>query len=171
MALFDPFPPTQAEQRAWLSTHLALLRAEVQLEREQTSLIRSKASPSLLASHGLALLELGASAPKAGPGGKRLIELERPAHHHADVKLPPHTFRTGDVVRVRDAAVAGAGKGKKKGDAAAAEAAGGSVGAVVFRVTEKTVVVSVKGDAKGEQDQLPARINLIKDADEAVHRR
>lgn len=171
--LRSPLAPSREEQTQWLSTQLALLRAEAKLDREQTSLLRSKAPLSLLATNGLALLELGASGTRAGPCGKRLVELEKSAAFHAEMKLPPHTFRTGDVVRMYDAAAqSGAGgKAKKKEATAASVATEEGVGGVVYRVDEKSVTLSLKSDKKEQGDALPARIHVVKEADEAVHRR
>ena len=64
--------PTSVEEFvAWHDAQLALLAKERTCEIEETSLLFSNCSASLLEKNGLALLSLGVSNISVGLGGKR----------------------------------------------------------------------------------------------------
>lgn len=63
---------TTDEFIAWHEAQLALLQKEREAEIQETSLLFSNCSASLLEKQGLALLSLGVSNISLGLGGKRL---------------------------------------------------------------------------------------------------
>lgn len=60
-----------ASLQSFLNRHKQLLGLERKAEKEQTRLLNSKCSPSLLEQRGLALNGLGVSGISIGLGGKR----------------------------------------------------------------------------------------------------
>ncbi|WWC61895.1 uncharacterized protein I303_104481 [Kwoniella dejecticola CBS 10117] len=160
LAVVEPATPSRSVLEAFISRHQYLLELERKAEEEQTRLLNSKCSPKLLEQRGLALGGLGCSNISVGLGGKSLIELNRPSAYHTSPLLPPHTFRSGDPVRI-DAHVSSSSsttskaKGKKKEGAED----GNAVEGIVYKVSQEKVVVAV--DEKKEID-LPERLRLLK---------
>lgn len=69
--ILQPKPTPDASVQAFLNRHKQLLELERKAEEEQTRLLNSKCSPSLLEQRGLALNGLGVSGISIGLGGKR----------------------------------------------------------------------------------------------------
>ncbi|WWC89021.1 uncharacterized protein L201_003939 [Kwoniella dendrophila CBS 6074] len=157
--LIEPVIPSRAVLEAFINRHQYLLELERKAEEEQTRLLNSKCSPKLLEQRGLALGGLGVSNISVGLGGKSLIELNRPSAYHTSPLLPPHTFRSGDPVRIdvhvsiTSSSTKSKGKKKENGDDENA------VEGVVYKVSQEKVVVAV--DEKKEID-LPERLRLLK---------
>ncbi|WVQ79994.1 hypothetical protein IAT38_002095 [Cryptococcus sp. DSM 104549] len=157
LALLQPKLSSSSTLEAFLDRHQQLLELEKKAEEEQTRLLNSKCSPRLLEQRGLALSGLGVSGISIGLGGKSLIELHRPLAYHTSTALPPHTFRSGDVVRV-EAHVSSSGAGKSKGKKKEGEDES-AVEGVVYRVGPEKVVVAVDGS---KETDLPERLRLLK---------
>lgn len=100
----------------FVSTQLCLLAAERASDILQSTSLISSIPPQILAKHhGLAILNLVISSQRTGLGGKLLLELERDsAVAGASGKLPEHTMRTGDMVRVEEMPSSGSIKKKEK---------------------------------------------------------
>ena len=172
-ALLVPTPPSPALLSAWLTRHHSLLSAEAAAASHASALLSTCASAALLASHGLALLSLSpASALRSGPGGTRLLDLSRPAHFHADERLPAHQLRPGDTVRcaLPDASSTAKRKGgaKAKGKEEQGKKRQWECQAVVYRTSEKCLTLSLKGE---EEEQWPPSVHVFKVADESVVKR
>lgn len=69
--ILQPKPTPDASVQSFLNRHKQLLELERKAEEEQTRLLNSKCSPSLLEQRGLALNGLGVSGISIGLGGKR----------------------------------------------------------------------------------------------------
>jgi DNA polymerase alpha-associated DNA helicase A len=133
----------------WLDAHLKLLDAERTVEVEENALLLSNCPANVLERNGLAILNLGVSNLSIGLGDRTVIELERPAAHHASSTFPPHTFRPGDLARLVDPA--DKGKGKQKQTEAA------FIDGVISRVGESKIVLAVKAS---QELEVPQRIHL-----------
>ncbi|KAK0522160.1 hypothetical protein OC835_006667 [Tilletia horrida] len=195
---------------SWLQRQLALLQRERSAEHEQSHLLLSHAPARLLERHGLALLNLGvssistSSASRQGArrgGGVRvgsaplgeqtaLVELHRPSAWHADVHLPPHSFRTGDLCCIQEHSGAGGEDAKSKGKKAASADSSSSAAVeghdgVVYSTSEERIVVAVtlkkhasSGSTKAGSKQanrsaqaslqLPERCRLVKVANDST---
>ncbi|EAL19401.1 hypothetical protein CNBH0940 [Cryptococcus deneoformans B-3501A] len=154
--ILQPKPTPDASVQAFLNRHKQLLELERKAEEEQTRLLNSKCSPSLLEQRGLALNGLGVSGISIGLGGKSLIELHRPLAYHTSPALPPHTFRPGDPVRIEAHVATTSGKIKGKKRESEDE---GAVEGVVYRVGPEKVVVAVN---ESKEIDLPERLRLLK---------
>lgn len=85
----------------------------------------------------------------------RLIELHRPLAYHVHTALPPHTFRSGDPVRIEEnvSSSGGKGKAKKKADE------GNAVEGVVHRVrVTRTAVYPGDDPARANGQVGPEKI-------------
>ncbi|WWC69923.1 uncharacterized protein I206_103867 [Kwoniella pini CBS 10737] len=155
--ILHPATPSRSVLEAFINRHQYLLELERKAEEEQTRLLNSKCSPKLLEQRGLALGGLGCSNISVGLGGKSLIELNRPSAYHTSPLLPPHTFRSGDPVRIEthiSSSATNKTKGKKK-DGEDENAVEG----IIYKISQEKVVVAV--DEKKEID-LPERLRLLK---------
>ncbi|WVW84202.1 hypothetical protein I302_106232 [Kwoniella bestiolae CBS 10118] len=153
--LVQPVPPTRSVLEAFISRHQYLLELERKAEEEQTRLLNSKCSPKLLEQRGLSIGGMGVSNISVGLGGQSLIELNRPSAYHLSPLLPPHTFRSGDPVRIEaHVSTTSTKKGKEKD-----KEGENAVEGVVYRISQEKVVVAV--DEKREVD-LPERLRLLK---------
>nr|KIR45308.1 DNA helicase [Cryptococcus bacillisporus CA1280] len=154
--ILRPQPTPDATIQLFLSRHRQLLELERKAQEEQTRLLNSKCSPSLLEQRGLALNGLGVSGISIGLGGKSLIELHRPLAYHTSPALPPNTFRSGDPVRIEahvsSTSTKSKGKRKESEDESAVEG-------VVYRVGPEKVVVAVN---ESKEIDLPERLRLLK---------
>lgn len=173
VALFKPQIPTPSQLQAFLQRHLDLLLQERNAELEESHLLLSSTSPKLLERNGLALCRLGVLNTSVGMGGKNLVELHRPTAYHNDVKFPPNTFRTGDVVVIVDEADSESG-GKKasKKQAGATKDTDESIDGVVTRMTDTKIVIAIgskkkKGSSDGDSP-LPTRCRVVKVANEVT---
>lgn len=72
--ILRPQPTPDATIQLFLFRHRQLLELERKAEEEQTRLLNSKCSPSLLEQRGLALNGLGVSGISIGLGGKRYFK-------------------------------------------------------------------------------------------------
>ncbi|KAI5780203.1 DNA helicase-like protein [Peziza echinospora] len=153
--LSPPTPTTAAmDPTLFTSTQLALLAHERNHELITTTALLSTLSPSVLSrQHGLAILNLTIASQRTGLGGNTLIDLELDSAVSAKSgasgddagKLPAHTIRPGDIVRVEEQASGGA-KRKVK-----AELGERGLEGVVSRVTEGRVTVAIgKGGGNGK---------------------
>ncbi|WVQ77797.1 hypothetical protein IAR50_007487 [Cryptococcus sp. DSM 104548] len=143
-----------ANIQQFIARHRELLTLERAAEEEQTRLLNSKCSPKLLEQRGLAINSLAVSAINVGLGGKSLVELHRPLAYHTNQALPPHTFRSGDPVRIEAHIAATKAKGKKKENDDE-----GAVEGVIYRVGPQKVVVAV---SEKKEIDLPERLRLLK---------
>jgi len=164
-------PTTAEEFISWIDRQTVLLAKEREAEIEETSLLFSNCSPTLLEQHGLALLSLGISQVSIGLGGKRraahldvtvvlliticsLIELERPTAHHSTPLFPAHQFRPGDIAAIAEHSNAST-KSKK------AEAKDTSIEGVVYKVSDTKITIAVKQrDDTSEELILPERCKV-----------
>ncbi|RXK39896.1 DNA helicase [Tremella mesenterica] len=151
--LLLPFPPSDSTLTTFFDKHALLLKLERETEEEQTKLLNSNCPPTLLERRGLALGGLGVKGVNTGLGGKTLMQLCRPSAYHTDLKLPTHTFRNGDPVRI-ETHVSGPTKKMKQKDKDE-----GSVEGIVYRVTGETVTIAVDGT---KEIDLPERLRLLK---------
>ncbi|OCF60945.1 DNA helicase [Kwoniella mangroviensis CBS 10435] len=158
--LLQPVQPTRSVLEAFINRHQYLLELERKAEEEQTRLLNSKCSPKLLEQRGLSIGGLGVSNISVGLGGKSLIELNRPSAYHVSPLLPPHTFRSGDPVRIEahvsSTTSSAKSKAKKKDNG---DEGNNAVEGIVYKVSQEKVVVAV--DEKKEVD-LPERLRLLK---------
>ncbi|WVN87678.1 uncharacterized protein L203_102864 [Cryptococcus depauperatus CBS 7841] len=152
--ILEPKVTTDEALSAFIKRHRQLLELERKAEEEQTRLLNSKCPPKLLEQRGLALNGLGVSGISVGLGGKSLVELYRPLVYYTSPVLPPHTFRSGDPVRI-EAHVSTTSKGKLKKDLEKES----SVEGVIYRCSPEKIVVAV--DESKEID-LPDRLRLLK---------
>ncbi|KAL1411388.1 hypothetical protein Q8F55_002344 [Vanrija albida] len=159
--LLQPQQPSRSDLKEFISRHQLLLQQERDEEEEQTRLLNSNCSPKLLEQRGLSLGGLGVASISVGLGGKSLIELCRPLAYHVNTALPPHSFRSGDPVRIEEH-VSGSG-GKSKSKAKSDESVG--LEGVVSKVTAERVVVAV---SEGKDVDLPERLRLLKLANSAT---
>ncbi|WFD42167.1 DNA helicase [Malassezia psittaci] len=144
-----PIPPDAEHIQKWIERQRELIDLERNEEREQNALLVSKCAPRFLERNGLALLGLYASSIRIGQGAKLLVDLERSNAIHSSSQFPPHTFRPGDVVEIRES------KSTKKG----AELPKGDRG-VVFRVKETQVTIALDGAGKGSDEDKPVEYDL-----------
>ncbi|WWC94533.1 hypothetical protein V866_001379 [Kwoniella sp. B9012] len=158
--LLQPVPPSRSVLEAFINRHQYLLELERKAEEEQTRLLNSKCSPKLLEQRGLSMGGLGVSNISVGLGGKSLVELNRPSAYHVSPLLPPHTFRSGDPVRIEahisSTSSSTKSKAKKKDHG---DEGDNAVEGIVYKVSQEKVVVAV--DEKKEVD-LPERLRLLK---------
>ncbi|KXL42862.1 MAG: hypothetical protein FE78DRAFT_190990, partial [Acidomyces sp. 'richmondensis'] len=85
------------------TTQLTLLDYELQSELEETHLLTSTHSPSILQRAGLAILNLTYSGQRTGLGGKTLIDLTLdPAIGGGSGELPSHGLRVGDICAIAE---------------------------------------------------------------------
>lgn len=152
---------------AFLSRLIDLTTAEQQAEEAETSLLSSSCPFSQLVAKGIALGGLQPVKTSLGLGGRTLVDLERSLAHHQDSTFPPHGFRSGDSVVLLGDAAGAKGKGKKKGDSAAAAGQGteGGLEGVVWKVQEKRIVIALGSAGKGgneddEGEEVPPNIRL-----------
>ena len=163
LTLLSPARPTSSQRL------ISLVETEQRTEEEQSSLLLSSCSFSLLVQRGLALGSLSPSHTSIGLSGRTLLDLDLSSavagSRPAGAKLPPHGFRTGDLaVMIPAGGVAGPGGGADKGAAKAkggkarsggtkgkaGEEAGGvdwqrGVKGVVYRVTENRITLALGG--------------------------
>src|ERR1700733_8121397 len=90
-------------------TQLTLLKAELDAELAESSLLTSSLSPAALQRAGAALVNLTVSSTRTGLGGKTVVELEPDSATGG--QLPEHGLRVGDIVKVMEMA---SGSAKKK---------------------------------------------------------
>ncbi|ODN72845.1 hypothetical protein L202_08275 [Cryptococcus amylolentus CBS 6039] len=154
--ILAPPQSAHAQVAAFVDRHRQLLALERSAEEEQTRLLNSKCSPKLLEQRGLAINSLGVSSISIGLGGKSLVELHRPLAYHTSQALPPHTFRSGDPVRIEAHVSSSTSKSKGKKKDSDDE---GAVEGVVYRVGPEKVVVAV---SETKEIDLPERLRLLK---------
>jgi DNA polymerase alpha-associated DNA helicase A len=116
-------------------TQLTLLKAELDAELAESSLLTSSLSPAALQRAGAALVNLTVSSTRTGLGGKTVVELEPDSATGG--QLPEHGLRAGDIVKVMEMA-SGAAKKKERSEV---EKAG--VEGVMSRVQEGKVCVAL----------------------------
>ena len=126
---------------AFATAQLSLLAAEQAAEVEETRLLTSTHSPSVLARAGLAIVNLCVNSQRTGMGGKTVLELGLDsAVASAGRDLPQHGLRVGDIV-----AVAEQPKGsEKKAERTEKEAKG--VSGVVVKAMREVMVVALDRD-------------------------
>lgn len=170
-------PPIPLQVQEWLQRHLTLLQRERQAELEESRLLLSSVSPKVLQDNGLALCRLGVLNTSIGMGGKKLVKLHRPTAYHPDTKLPPHSFRSGDVVAIIDEVAEESvnAKGKKAAGAGNGKDLSNGIDGVVYKVAESDISVAIakrgKKGAEGEEEPLPDRCRLVKVANEVTWER
>lgn len=146
----------------FVSTQLCLLAAERASDILQSTTLINSIPPQILAKHhGLAILNLVISSQRTGLSGKLLLELERDsAVAGASGKLPEHTMRTGDMVRVEEMPSSGSVKKREKtelrragvhGVVAKVDGGGKVVVAVESKKMKKPGGVAVDQDEEGER--------------------
>lgn len=173
--VLKPLRPTAVELQNFLQCHLTLLKHERLAELEESHLLLSSVSPRTLEVNGLALTRLGMLSESIGAAGKRIVELHRPIAYHAEVRLPPNTFRSGDVVALLDEAAENE-KWKNKKQFSGKAIKYSQREGVVVKVSEVKIAVAISagrkspnGDASGQS--LPQRICLVKIANEVTWER
>ena len=157
-----PPPPTASELHAWILRQQILLEHERKEEREQNALLLSKCPPRVLARHGLALLGLFVASSRTGEGGKLLVELQYSTALHASPVLGPHTFRPGDVCALEEH------------ESSKATSCTLSLRAVVYRVSETSIILALDERSASEEDHdtdLPPLIRIVQLANEATYDR
>lgn len=177
--LLIPHPPTPLQLQAWLQRHLDLLLAERRAEVAESHLLLSSVSPKVLEANGLALGRLGILDQSVGAGGKRIVELHRPAAFNNESNFPPHSFRTGDVVKIVDEAGDKQAGGSKKKSSKKSDDNGNvdGIDGVITRVTDTRIYVAIgrsrrkSGGDEGEDDELPSRCRLVQVANEVTWER
>ena len=87
-----------------------------------------------------------------------LVELERPAAHHADVAFPPHSFRPGDIASISESSKKAATKGKAKANEETA--ASSQIEGVIYRVSDTRIVLAVKQQSDNDTLEVPERVKL-----------
>lgn len=168
-----PQKPSPAVLQTFLQRHLTLLQHERAAELEESRLLLSSAPPRLLELNGLALTRLGVLSTSIGLGGKRIVELHRPAAYHTETRFPPNSFRSGDVVAIVDEASDVAGS-KKKSKAANTESESKPIEGVVVKANDTKITVAVSGGRTGQDSQeasLPQQCRLVKVANEVTWER
>jgi DNA polymerase alpha-associated DNA helicase A len=93
--------PVREEIREFILRLITLIEAESLAESTETSLLFSNCSYKHLETKGLVLSGLSIAKTTIGLGGKTLIELERSSALHESNRFPPHSFKAGDIVQVR----------------------------------------------------------------------
>lgn len=123
---------------AFATAQLGLLANEQKAEVDETALLTSTHSPSVLARAGLAITNLNVNNQKTGLGGKTVLDLGLdPAVSGVSKELPQHGIRVGDIVGVAEQP-----KGsEKKKDRTDMEKKG--VHGVVVKVMREYVVVAL----------------------------
>lgn len=96
-------PPERIAITDFATAQLSLLDRERLAELEETQLLLSQTSPTVLARAGLAVLSLSVASQRTGLGGKTVVELELDsAVKTGNGELPEHGIRTGDIVSVSE---------------------------------------------------------------------
>lgn len=121
-------------------------RAEVEAAEESLS----SATPAQAESRGRVIVNLRLADAESGLLGRTLLKLERNKPGEAgDVALPPHKFAPHDIVRIR------AAKGEAGGGGSPTLAQG-----VVYRVTEKSIIVAVD-DVPDDGLDVPLKLEKL----------
>ncbi|GAB7352323.1 hypothetical protein MBLNU459_g2770t2 [Dothideomycetes sp. NU459] len=148
---------------AFADKQLALLAAELKAELEETSLLTSTHTPSVLARAGLAVLNLDVASQRTGFGGKPLIDLSLDSAVAGDSKeLPEHGIRVGDIVGVAEQPK-GAERKKERGELDRKQVQG-----VVVKASREVLVVALDKD---EADVPGGKLWLIKLANDVTYKR
>lgn len=151
--------------RQFLNRLIELTEREQQVEEQENSLLWSSCPFSLLEQKGVALGGLQVSKTSIGLGGRTLVTLVRSLAHSSSEVFPSHGFRSGDSVSIKDAAAAAqkaktSAKGKQKSETDA----GQDIEGVVWKVTEKQIVIALgqKPDSRNnaEAAALPQNVRL-----------
>lgn len=151
-------PPPPLSPQAFFTTQLSLLQAEQATEVAETSLLLSSAPPKMIATAGLAILNLTISNLRTGMGGRTVIELaldsavsssstkgDEVKGKGREGQLPEHGIRSGDIVRVGEMPK---GTAKKK---EMAELKGKGIEGVITRVGERAIWVAIGNGGSGGQ--------------------
>jgi DNA polymerase alpha-associated DNA helicase A len=147
-------------------TQIALLDAELQSEVEETSLLLSNNSPSVLARAGLAITNLTLSSLRTGLGGKTVLELAADAAVGGG-ELAEHGIRVGDIVAVAEQAT-----GSVRRREARELQDRGRKGVVVKTARAAIAVALDDKDGDGADDHvLTGRLWLVKLANDVTYRR
>ncbi|TKX18169.1 AAA domain-containing protein 14 [Elsinoe australis] len=148
---------------AFATAQLGLLANEQKAEVDETALLTSTHSPSVLARAGLAITNLNVNNQKTGLGGKTVLDLGLdPAVSGVSKELPQHGIRVGDIVGVAEQP-----KGsEKKKDRTDMEKKG--VHGVVVKVMREYVVVALD---KEDVDVPNGKLWLVKLANDVTYKR
>ncbi|PSK35912.1 DNA polymerase alpha-associated DNA helicase A [Elsinoe australis] len=148
---------------AFATAQLDLLANEQKAEVDETALLTSTHSPSVLARAGLAITNLNVNNQKTGLGGKTVLDLGLdPAVSSVSKELPQHGIRVGDIVGVAEQP-----KGsEKKKDRTDMEKKG--VHGVVVKVMREFVVVALD---KEDVDVPNGKLWLVKLANDVTYKR
>ncbi|KAH9456570.1 hypothetical protein MJO28_006630 [Puccinia striiformis f. sp. tritici] len=92
--------------RSWFDGLIKLLKLERYPKKQGFELLTSEkvkcGKTKLLEQMEISIGALGVCSTDIGPGGKTMVEFERPGQYHTDPKLPYHTLRSGVPVGIID---------------------------------------------------------------------
>jgi hypothetical protein len=110
-------PPAdwEGDIEKFVSTQLELVQQECAAEEQQTAAEQAESSLKKLESKGVALVSLTITEKRAGLGGRTLLTLER-IRGGVPGPLPAHRISNGDIVALRDTAIAGAATQQRQDD-------------------------------------------------------
>ncbi|PNS16366.1 DNA polymerase alpha-associated DNA helicase A [Sphaceloma murrayae] len=154
---------TATDISTFATAQLGLLANEQKAEVDETALLTSTHSPSVLARAGLAITNLTVSNQRTGLGGKTVLDLGLdPAVSGDSKELGEHGIRVGDIVGVAEQPRGS----EKKRDRTDMEKKG--VHGVVVKVMREHVVVALD---KEDADVPGGKLWLVKLANDVTYKR
>ncbi|KAF3928358.1 hypothetical protein ABW21_db0202963 [Orbilia brochopaga] len=137
----------------FLDRHLTLLEKARQAELQLSDDAVARVDPKLLSARGLACLNLTVSRLYTGLGGKTIVELVPDSALNTTARIPVHTLRTGDIVRIEEQPSGSAKKQAKQ------ELRDRGLAGVVLRTTQSKIAVALNIDKQVNLD-FPKRMWL-----------
>lgn len=150
-------PPNSNEIKSFFNKLIELTEEELNYEEEESSILFSNSSFKEIELKGLCLSGLVATNISIGLGGKTLITLERSTALSITPILPSHhTFRSGDIIVIRDNSKKDSGNNNSNTSKDLIELNG-----VVSKVTDTKIVIALKKDDLVDE-VIPERIRILK---------